>query len=47
MRAKHKIGDFEGFFEGAKIFWPPNWLSEVKGNFGVKKDSKTMGGLEF
>jgi hypothetical protein len=23
MQAKHKVGDFEGFFEGAKIFLGP------------------------
>ncbi len=24
MQAKHIIGELEGFFEGAKTFWPPN-----------------------
>jgi hypothetical protein len=31
MRAKHIIGDFEGFFD------PQIILSAAKGNFGVKK----------
>jgi hypothetical protein len=38
MRAKHIIGNFEGFFEGAKTFFNPKMvLSTVEGNCGVKK----------
>jgi hypothetical protein len=38
MRANHKIGDFEGFFEGAKPFFDPLIvLSKGKGNFELKK----------
>ncbi len=38
MQAKHIIGDFEGFFEGAETFFDPQIvLSVAKGNFGVKK----------
>jgi hypothetical protein len=37
MRAKHIIGDFEGFFEGAKTFYTKSALSPAKSNFGVKK----------
>jgi hypothetical protein len=41
MRTKHIIGDFEGFFEGAKTFLTPKIvLSTAKRNFGINKNPR-------
>jgi hypothetical protein len=40
MRAKHKIGHFEGFFKGAKMFLTTNPNCPELSGFGAKKCEK-------
>ncbi len=48
MRTKHIIGDFEGFFEGAKTFLTFKIvLSTANGNIGVNKNPRNMEVREF
>jgi hypothetical protein len=40
MRAKHIIGDFEGIFEGPRLFDPLNCPERSEGQFWAQKNRK-------
>jgi hypothetical protein len=47
MLVKHMIGDFEGFFEGGKIYLTPKWSQSQLTKVGTSQTIRTSGTLAF